>query len=77
MNVYCIKYLMFTENKNTKVKRKIDGKINIYSRCNDCSFKKFSAIDKEKLSDLWKDLIIKQCYLIVWSAKKVQSYKKL
>ena len=77
MNVYCIKCLMFTENKNIKVKRKIDGKINIYSCCNDCSFKKFPAIDKEKLSDLWKDLIIKQCYLIVWSAKKVQSYKKL
>ena len=52
MNVYCIKCLMFSENKNIKVKRKIDGKINIYSRCNDCSFKKFPAIDKEKLSDL-------------------------
>ena len=48
---------MFTKDNNIKLKRKIDGKINLYSCCNDCSFKKFAAIDKEELSDLLKDLI--------------------
>ena len=37
---------MFTKNINVKVKREIDGKTNIHSRCNYCSFKKFA---KKKL----------------------------
>ena len=57
MNLYCLKYLMFTKNNNIKVKHDIDGKFNHYSPCNDFSFKKFTIIDKEKLSDLLKDLI--------------------
>ena len=57
MNLYCLKYLMFTKNNNIKVKHDIDGKFNLYSPCNDFSFKKFAIIDKEKLSDLLKDLI--------------------
>ena len=39
-----------------KIKRKIDGKINLSSYCFDCSFKKFENIDKEELSDLLKSL---------------------
>ena len=48
---------MFTININTKEKWEIDGKINFYSHCNDCSFKKLATIDKGKLCDLIKDLM--------------------
>ena len=41
MNLYCIKYFLFTKIKNCKIKREIDGKINLYSRCINCGFKKF------------------------------------
>ena len=44
MNLYCINCLMFTKNKNIKIKRKIDRKINFYSCCIDCGFKKFETI---------------------------------
>ena len=57
MNIYCIKCLMFTKNNKIKVNHEIVGKISIFSRCFDCGFKMFAAIDKEKLSDLLKDLI--------------------
>ena len=33
MNLYCIKYLVFTKNNDIKIKHKIDGKINLHSRC--------------------------------------------
>ena len=49
MNLYCIKCLMFTKNKIFKIKREIDGKINL---CIDYSLKKIEAIDEEKLN--WK-----------------------
>ena len=52
MNVYCIKCLMFTKNKNIKIKREINGKSIFYSSYNDCVFKKFVTIDKEELKDL-------------------------
>ena len=45
---------MFTKNNNIKIKRLINGKINIYSCCNDCSFKMFSTINEEEISDLLK-----------------------
>ena len=32
-------------------------KINLYSCCMSCGFKKFGTIDKEELIDLLKDLI--------------------
>ena len=57
MNLYRVKCLMFTKSYNTKVKRKIDGKMNLYFHCNDCGFKNFVTIDKKELSDLLKDLI--------------------
>ena len=57
MNLYCIKCLFFTQNKNIKINRKIDGKINLYSRCIDCSFKKFESIDKKGLKYLLKKSI--------------------
>ena len=41
MNPYCIKCLKFTKNKNINIKRKIDEKKNLYSRCIDCGLKKF------------------------------------
>ena len=50
INIYCIKCLMFTQNKKIKIKHKIDGKINLYSCCFDCSFKKSETIDEEKLN---------------------------
>ena len=45
---------MFTKNRNIKVKRKIDGKTDLYSHSIDCSFKKFKTVDKEELCDLLK-----------------------
>ena len=33
------KCLMFTKNNKIKVKHEIGGKIDLYSCCNDCSFK--------------------------------------
>ena len=38
MNVYRIKCLIFTANRNIKMKCEIDGKTNFYSRCTDCGF---------------------------------------
>ena len=40
---------MFTKNRNIKIKCEIDGKINLYSRCIDCNFKKCETIDKREL----------------------------
>ena len=54
MNLYCIKCLIFKKNNNITTKRDIDEKINLYSRCIDCGFKKFETIDEEKLSCLLK-----------------------
>ena len=48
---------MFTKNRNVKIKRDIDGKINLYSGCIDCSFKNFETSDEEEMSYLLKDLI--------------------
>ena len=47
-------YLKFTNNNNIKIKHKIDGKINIYSYCVNCDFKKFETINEDELSDLLK-----------------------
>ena len=57
MNLYCIKCLIFTKRRNFEIKHKIDGNINLYSRCIDFGFKKLETIDKEELIDLLKDLI--------------------
>ena len=48
---------MFThtpKNNKTKLKLEIDGKINIYSCFNGCSFKKFAAITEEEIRVLLK-----------------------
>ena len=39
------------------IKRQIEGKISLYSRCIDCGFKKFETIEKEELSYLLKGLV--------------------
>ena len=49
MNIYSIKYLIFTKNKNIKIKRKIDQKINSYFCCIDCGLKKFETVNEKKL----------------------------
>ena len=45
---------MFTKNNNIKVKRKIDGKINIYICYNDCSFKIFATTDAEEVQKKYR-----------------------
>ena len=35
MKLYCIKYLMFTKNRNIKTELEIDVKIKLYFRCID------------------------------------------
>ena len=46
MILYCIKCFMFTRNNNIKIKCEMDGKINLYSCCIGCGFKKFATTDK-------------------------------
>ena len=41
---------MFTQNKKIKIKHKVDRKINLYSCCFDCSFKKSETIDEGELN---------------------------
>ena len=53
MNLYSIKCLMFTKNNNIKVNCKIDQKINFYSCCICCGFKKFATV---KISDSFKEV---------------------
>ena len=48
------KKITILNNINIKLKREIDGKINLYSRCNDWSFKKFATIDEDEIGDLLK-----------------------
>ena len=40
MNLY-----LFKKNKNINIKREIDGNNNLYSRCIECGFKIYGAID--------------------------------
>ena len=37
-----------------KIKREVDGKIDLYSDCFNSNFEKFRTIDKEELSGLLK-----------------------
>ena len=58
MNLYYIKWLMFTKNNNIKIRKyEVDRKTNAYTRWNNCSFKKFATNYKEELCDLLKTLI--------------------
>ena len=54
MNIYSIKYLIFTKNKNIKIKRKIDQKINSYFCCIDCGLKKFETVNEKKITYVLK-----------------------
>ena len=56
---------MFTKNKNIKVKRKVDGKINLYFRCN-VVLKSLQLLKRRTKWFIKRfNLISKQCYLIV------------
>ena len=52
MNLYYMKCLIFIKNKNIKLKREIDGKINLYSGCVGSDFKKFAISNEKEISDL-------------------------
>ena len=49
MNLYCIECLMFTKSNKIQVKRKRDGKINLYSRCIGSCLKSLGLLMKKKL----------------------------
>ena len=51
----------FHKKRSFKIKRKIDGKINLYSCFFDCNFEMFETIDELRKFNL----IIKKCYLIL------------
>ena len=51
LNVYLKKCLKFQNENDIKIKRKVDGKVNLYFYFK-CNFKKFETIDKEDLSGL-------------------------
>ena len=57
INLCYIKSLKFTKDNYIKIKRKIDGKVNLDSNCINCCFKKFETTDKEELTDLLEILI--------------------
>ena len=52
MNLYCAKYLTFKKNVIIKIKREIDGKINLSYRFIDWGFKRIETIDEEEVSYL-------------------------
>ena len=57
MNLYWNKRSTVTNNNNIEIRRKRDAvAISFNSYFNDCGFKIFGAIDKEKLNDLLKML---------------------
>ena len=77
-DLFCIRCLKFIKNNDLKKKQEIDEKVNLYSNCIDCRFKKFETINKEELSDLLKvetTVYMKQCYSIVcvWKIQKVKT----
>ena len=77
-DLFCIRCLKFIKNNDLKKKQEIDEKVNLYSNCIDCGFKKFETINKEELSDLLKvetTVYMKQCYSIVsvWKIQKVKT----
>ena len=41
MNLCCNKSSVLAKIRNIKIKREMDGKINLYPRCIDCGFKNF------------------------------------
>ena len=57
MSLYCVKCLIFTKNRNVKIKCKIDVKNNLYCRCIDCGSKNLETTDEEELCYLLKGLI--------------------
>ena len=63
---------MFKIHKNSsiEVKREIDGKINLYSRCIDCVLKKFETVNENKLNDLLKVYTISKNMLLYFSKSK-------
>ena len=54
MNLYCIKCLKFTRNKNINIKRELDGKSNLIFAVLVVVLKIFKTADKEEISDLLK-----------------------
>ena len=56
MSLNLNKCLNFSNNKNIKINREIDGKTYLYSHCIGFGFKKSETIYKEKLSNLLKSL---------------------
>ena len=63
---------MFKIHKNSsiEVKREIDGKINLYSRCIDCVFKKIETVNENKLNDLLKVYTIYKTMLLYFLKSK-------
>ena len=63
---------MFKIHKNSsiEVKREIDGKINLYSRCIDCIFKKIETVNENKLNDLLKVYTIYKTMLLYFLKSK-------
>ena len=63
---------MFKIHKNSsiEVKREIDGKINLYSRCIDCIFKKIETVNENKLNDLLKVYTIYKTMLLYFLESK-------
>ena len=57
MSLYCVKCLIFTKNSNIKIKRKIDGKNNLYCQCIDYGSKNLETTYAEKRCHLLKGLI--------------------
>ena len=60
---------MFKIHKNSSIEVK-RGKINLYSRCIDCVFKKIETVNENKLNDLLKIHKIYKTMLLYFSKSK-------
>ena len=56
VHLYYLKCSKFTSQNDTKIKRKIGGKNNLYSYFNKRGLKKFETIDEGEISNLLKSL---------------------
>ena len=70
MSIHCIKSLTFRKNNDIKIKWEINGKINLYSRCPGCGFKKFETINKEKKVIYWKFTYSWTNFIILFEVQK-------
>ena len=57
---YCVKCRKDTENLNSKIFRRKNGRLIMQSKCTDCGIKKLRFVREQKAKDLLNNLGIKK-----------------